>query len=279
MTPVFEAADIVFRYPGARRPALDRLSMRVPAGSLYAVIGPNGSGKSTLLKLLMGAVRPTTGVVYFGSRDVHGWQRRELARRIGVVAQNEELAFPITVHELVSMGRYPHLGAWRRPGRTDHAAIEQAMERCEVTEFAARPMSTLSGGERQRARLARALAQQPTTLVLDEPTASLDIAHEMSIFDLLADLRARESATIIVVTHNLNLAARYADALLLLDQGRVAAEGTPARVLTRETVEHVYRWPIALVEHPGPGRDTGAPQVVPLARPSTETADRTRRGP
>ncbi|MGH7507436.1 MAG: ABC transporter ATP-binding protein [Longimicrobiales bacterium] len=267
MSAVFEAADVVFAYAGARRDALDNLSMRVPAGSLYAIIGPNGSGKSTLLKLLLGVARPRAGVVYFGNRDVGGWERRELARRIGVVAQIEEVAFPITVHELVSMGRYPHLGPWRRPGRDDHAAIEQAMERCEVTEFAARPVSTLSGGERQRVRLARALAQQPTTLVLDEPTASLDIAHEMSIFDLLADLRTREGATVIVVTHHLNLAARYADYLLLLDQGRVAAEGPPAAVLDRETVERVYRWPVAIIEHTGPGDDTGAPQVVPLAKP------------
>ena len=267
MTAVFELADIVYAYPGARQPALDGLGMRVPEGSLYAVIGPNGSGKSTLLKLLLGVIRPRSGVVYYADRDVGGWPRRELARRIGVVAQHEDIAFPVTVHEMVSMGRYPHLGPWRRPGRDDHAAIERAMERCEVTEFASRPVTTLSGGERQRARLARALAQQPTTLVLDEPTASLDIAHEMAIFELLHGLRRREAATIIVVTHNLNLAARYADRLLLLDHGRAAADGEPAAVLTHDIIERVYRWPVTVARHPGPGEDEGAPQVLPLRRP------------
>jgi iron complex transport system ATP-binding protein len=267
MTTVFEAADVVFAYRGARQPALDGLTMRVPPGSLYAVIGPNGSGKSTLLKLLMGVIRPRSGVVYYTGRDIGSWSRRNLAQHVGVLAQAEEIAFPITVHEMVSMGRYPHLGPWRRPGRDDHAAIERAMERCEVTEFAARPVSTLSGGERQRARLARALAQQPTTLVLDEPTASLDIAHEMTIFELLSGLRTREGATIVVVTHNLNLAARYADHLLLLDHGVVAAEGEPAHVLTSRTVEHVYRWPVTVAPHPGPGEDAGAPQVLPLRKP------------
>ena len=258
MSAAFEAVDVVFAYRGARQPALDDLTLRVPAGSFYAILGPNGSGKSTLLKLLLGVLRPRSGIVYFADRDVGGWSRRDLAQRIGVVAQSEEIAFPITVHEMVSMGRYPHLGPFRRPGRDDHAAIERAMERCEVTEFSARPVSTLSGGERQRARLARALAQEPNTLVLDEPTASLDIAHEMSFFELLAGLREKENATVVVVTHNINLAARYADRLLLLDRGRVAAEGPPADVLTREVVERVYKWPVTITSH------SGAPQVVPL---------------
>jgi iron complex transport system ATP-binding protein len=264
VSATFEAADVIFAYRAAHRPALNDLTLRVPTGAFYAILGPNGSGKSTLLKLLLGVMRPRSGIVYYSDRDVGLWPRRELARRIGVVAQNEEIAFPITVHEMVSMGRYPHLGPWRRPGRDDHAAIERAMERCEVTEFSGRPVSTLSGGERQRARLARALAQEPTTLVLDEPTASLDVAHEMSFFELLAGLRASGGATILVVTHNINLAARYADHMLLLDHGAVAAEGSPADVLSKENVERVYRWPIAVTAHGGPGVDTGAPQIVPL---------------
>jgi iron complex transport system ATP-binding protein len=262
---MFDVASLTFRYHGARHAAIDQLSMEVRAGSLYAVIGPNGSGKSTLLKLLLGVLRPDSGSVRFAEQPVAKWSRRELARRVGVVAQQEEMVFPVSVHELVSMGRYPHLGPWRRATRDDQAAVERAMERCEVTEFAARPVSTLSGGERQRARLARALAQEPGTLVLDEPTASLDIGHEMAMFELLAAL-ATDGATIVVVTHQLNLAARYADTILLLERGHVAAEGPPAAVLTRELVEHVWDWPVNVVEHPGPGPDTGAPQVAPLRR-------------
>ncbi|HEU0013940.1 MAG TPA: ABC transporter ATP-binding protein, partial [Longimicrobium sp.] len=131
-------------------------------------------------------------------------------------------------------------------------------------DLASRTVPTLSGGERQRARVARALAQQAPTLALDEPTAALDVSHEMAIFELLREL-GRAGTTVLLVTHNLNLAARYADRLVLLDRGRVAAQGTPADVLTRENVERVYGWPVEIVPHPGPGPDTGAPQVVPLA--------------
>ncbi|MGH6692552.1 MAG: ABC transporter ATP-binding protein, partial [Gammaproteobacteria bacterium] len=228
-------------------------------------IGPNGSGKSTLLKLMLGVLRPAAGHVAFGGRTVLAWPRRELARRVGVVSQAEDLAFPITVLELIAMGRYPHLGPWRRAGRADRAAITRAMERCEVAHLADRFVATLSGGERQRARLARALAQEPTTLVLDEPTAALDIAHEMAIFELLVSLAEKDGATIVVVTHQLNLAARYAHRLLLLDRGRVAAEGPPAAVLTRAAIEQTYGWPVNVYPHAGPGRDAGAPQIVPLA--------------
>ncbi len=264
-TPAFQARDLVFRFPGAARPAVDGVALRVPRGSLTAVIGPNGSGKSTLLRLLLGVLRPGSGAVRYGGRDLADWSRRELARRIGVVPQVEELAFPISVRELVAMGRYPHLGTWRSEGPEDRRAVDGAMARCDVLELAERPVATLSGGERQRARLARALAQQPEALVLDEPTTALDIRHEMEIFELLRRLTDDGAVTVLVVTHHLNLAARYAERLLLLDRGRPAAEGTPHEVLTLDTVQRVYRWSVAITEHAGPGRDAGAPQVVPLA--------------
>jgi iron complex transport system ATP-binding protein len=168
------------------------------------------------------------------------------------------------VRELVAMGRYPHLGPWRREGEADRRAVEEAMRRCDVLGLAHRPVSTLSGGERQRARVARALAQEPAALALDEPTAALDVSHEMAIFELLREL-GRAGTTVLLVTHNLNLAARYADRLVLLDRGAVAAAGTPAEVLTRETVERVYGWPVRIGRHEGPGPDEGAPQVIPLA--------------
>lgn len=265
--PVFEARELRFAYSSAARPVLDGVELNVDAGSLYAIIGPNGSGKSTLLKLLLGALEPEGGDVRFAGRPLRGWSRRALAQQIGVVAQGEEMPFPITVRELVAMGRYPHLGVLGRPGPEDRQAIDVAMERCDVRELAIRPVSTLSGGERQRALIARALAQQPGTLVLDEPTVSLDIRHEMTIFELLAELTAKDNVTVVLVTHHLNLAARYADRLLLLDRGAVAAEGAPRDVLSRETIERVYGWSVAVSSHPGPGRDAGAPQVTPLSGP------------
>jgi ABC-type cobalamin/Fe3+-siderophores transport system ATPase subunit len=257
-------AGVTFRYPDAERPALDGVTLEVPAGRCTAVLGPNGSGKSTLLRLLLGLLRPGYGTISFRDRPLAEWTREALAREVGVVPQGEEAVFPMTVRELVAMGRYPHLGPWRREGEGDRRAVEEALRRCDVAALADRPLSTLSGGERQRARVARALAQEPGTLALDEPTVALDVSHEMAIFELLRAL-GRTGVTVLLVTHNLNLAARYADRLVLLERGRVAAEGRPAEVLTRETVERVYGWPVRVVPHPGPGPDAGAPQVVPLA--------------
>lgn len=255
---------VSFRYPDTGRPALDGVSLEVPAGACTAVIGPNGSGKSTLLRILLGTLRADAGEARLDDRPVAEWTREAMARQVGVVPQGEEAVFPMTVREMVAMGRYPHLGPWRREGDADRRAVERAMRRCDVLAFAARPLSTLSGGERQRARVARALAQEPAALALDEPTAALDVAHEMAIFELLRDL-GRAGTTVLLVTHNLNLAARYADRLVLLDRGRIAAQGAPAQVLMRETVERVYGWPVRIDRHPGPGPDAGAPQVVPLS--------------
>ena len=260
----WRCAGLAYRYPESPRPAVFGLSLEVRVGTTTAVLGPNGSGKSTLLRLLLGVLSPSAGSVEFGGRPVAAWGREEMARTVGVVPQGEESVFPMSVRELVAMGRYPHLGPWRREGEADRRAVEEALRRCDVLELAARPVSTLSGGERQRARVARALAQEAPTLALDEPTAALDVAHEMAIFELLRDL-GRAGKTVLLVTHNLNLAARYADRLVLLDRGSVAAEGTPGEVLRRETVERVYGWPVEVVPHPGPGPDAGAPQVVPLA--------------
>jgi iron complex transport system ATP-binding protein len=264
-SPTFEVRGLRFSYEGALRPALDAVELQVGDGSFYAIIGPNGSGKSTLLKLLLGAMQPSAGEIRYAGRRVTDWARRALAQQIGAVPQGEEMAFPITVREMVAMGRYPHLGVLGRPGREDREAIEEAMERCNVIELAERPLSTLSGGERQRALIARALAQRPATLVLDEPTVSLDIRHEMTIFELLGDFTHGDGVTVVLVTHNLNLAARYADRLLLLDAGRPAAEGPPAHVLSQEIIEKVYKWSVAVAPHPGPGHDAGAPQITPLS--------------
>jgi iron complex transport system ATP-binding protein len=234
--PVFEVRDLRFRYEGAERSALDGVSLEVNASDLYAVIGPNGSGKSTLLKLLLGTLHPTSGSVGYSGRRVEEWSRRALAQRIGVVPQGEESVFPITVREMVGMGRYPHLGLLGRPGPEDREAIEEALQRCD------------------------------TTLVLDEPTVSLDIRHEMQIFELLAELADEDGVTVVLVTHHLNLAARYAKRLLLLDRGIPAAEGPAAQVLTKETIERVYEWSVVVSAHPGPGGDEGAPQIIPLSR-------------
>ena len=262
---VFRMRGVTFSYANATRPALADVEYEVARGGIHAVVGPNGCGKSTLLRVLLGAVHAQIGSVEFLGRPVAHWPRRQLARTIGVVAQSEEVAFPLAVRELVEMGRYPHLGALGGAGAADRAAVDGALTRCEIDAIADRSIATLSGGERQRARIARALAQQPNTFLLDEPTASLDVHHEMEIFELLRTLAA-DGATVVLVTHNLNLAARYADRMLLLDGGSVAAHGSPADVLREELLARVFRWPVAVLPHAGAGRDRGAPQVVPLSR-------------
>ena len=257
---VFTAERLGFGYADAARDAVDDVSLDVAPGDFQAIIGPNGSGKSTLARLLLGTLRPTRGRALYRGTDAAAIARRELAREVGVVPQSETHAFPMTVREVVGMGRYPHLGAWSAAGAADRRAVLDAMQRCDVVDLQDRSTSSLSGGERQRVLIARALAQQPRTLVLDEPTASLDVRHEMGIFELLRELCA-EGVTVLLVTHNLNLAGRYAHRLLLLDRGRVAAAGAPVDVLRAEVIEQVYRWPVAV--RPLDVED-GAPHVVPL---------------
>jgi iron complex transport system ATP-binding protein len=240
-------AGLVVRYPGAQRAALDGVTLEVPAGSFTAVLGPNGSGKSTLLRALLGVVRPDEGSAALEGRDVRAWDRRELARRVGVVPQLESIAFPVTVREVVAMGRYAHLGPLRAEGAADRAAIARALESCDVAALEARQVTALSGGELQRVRIARALAQEPAALALDEPTASLDMAHEMSILELLRGW-ADGGMTVLLVTHQLNLAARFADRIVLLEGGRVVAEGETAAVFTAEVLERVYAWPLTVVD-------------------------------
>lgn len=261
--PGWEARDAWFRYPGSETDAVAGAEIEVRPGEMVAILGPNGAGKSTLLKLLLGVLEPRRGTVEFAGRPAGRWAPVERARRIGVLPQHEEPAFPVTVGEMVAMGRYPHLGRWRRPRPTDRAAVRSALARCRVEDLDARSFATLSGGERQRARLARALAQEPEALALDEPTASLDVAHEMEIWEILREEAGRGRA-VLLTTHHLNLAARYADRLVLLHRGRVRAAGRPNDVLTAATVSAVYGWPVRVERLEEPGVKRGAPQVTPL---------------
>jgi iron complex transport system ATP-binding protein len=270
----WRARDAWFRYPGAAGNALAGADLDAAPGEMVAILGPNGAGKSTLLKLLLGVLAPQRGTAEYEGVPAARWEAVERARRVGVLPQHEEPAFPVSVGELVGMGRYPHLGRWRRPGARDRAAVKTALERCRVDKLADRPFATLSGGERQRARLARALAQEPEALALDEPTASLDVAHEMEIWEILRE-EAAAGRAVLLTTHHLNLAARYADRLVLIDRGRVAAAGRPAEVLTADTVSAVYGWPVCIERLDERDRD-GIPQVVPMRPPRERTSNNLR---
>jgi len=250
--------DVRYRYPGAARDALQDVSLSVTPGQFHAVLGPNGSGKTTLVRIALGAVPPLMGRADVNGRSASEWSRQELARIVGVVPQREDNLFPQRVRETVVLGRYPHLSLWGRESAADHAAVERALAACDVVGLADRWVWTLSGGEYQRVRVARALAQEPRLLVLDEPGVSLDLKHEMGLFELVRGLVDRHGLGVLMITHQLNLAARFADTVLLLDEGRPAAAGTTAEVLTREVVERVFAWPVAMESV------DGRPQMIPL---------------
>lgn len=247
------------RYPRADRDALDGVSFDVPRGRLTAIVGPNGSGKSTLIRALLGRVATSGGRILVDDADVSTLGRRDLARRIAVVAQREEPAFPLPVREYIALGRFPHSGAWGSDTRRDADAIDAAVERAEVGAFASRTTDALSGGEWQRVRIARALAQDTPALVLDEPSTYLDVAHEMATFELLDSL-ARSGHAVLIVSHQLNLVARFADHMVLLGRGIVAAAGTPADVMHGPVLERVYEWPLVVTRDPA----VGAPALLPL---------------
>jgi iron complex transport system ATP-binding protein len=257
-----EADRIVVRYAGLDSAALDGVSVDVASGTFYAVLGPNGSGKSTLMRALFGVCPLAGGGVRLDGRSADAWNRRELARSVGAVAQSEAIAFPLSTRELVSMGRYPHLGPLAGERDEDRAAVTRALEACGVLDLAGRDATTLSGGELQRARIARALAQEPRALVLDEPTSSLDVRHEMAILELLRGA-ADSGITVLLITHGLDVAAQFADRMLLLSRGTVAAEGKPDEVMREDVLARVYEWPISVRTDP----ESGAPRVTPLRSP------------
>ena len=257
---ILAAHGVTCRYPGAPRDALLGVSLEVRAGEFHAVLGPNGSGKTTLVRAALGLAQPAEGHAEIRGRPAGDWSRRDLARVVAVVAQREDNLFPQRVRETVLLGRYPHLSLFGGVRAADRAAVQRALVACDAADLADRWLWTLSGGEYQRVRVARALAQEPELLVLDEPTASLDVRHEMELFELVRLLVDAHGLAALMITHHVNLAARFADRVLILAEGRAVTRGTPADVLTRETVERVFAWPVAI--EPFEGR----PQMIPLRR-------------
>jgi iron complex transport system ATP-binding protein len=254
--------DVAIRYPRAQVPAVAGVSLDAPMGRLTAVAGPNGSGKSTLVRALVGQQPLVAGEILVAERPLRTIGRDEVARRIAVVMQREEPGFALPVRDYVALGRYPHLGAWRAPGPTDLRAVERAVVLADVGPLIDRRIDALSGGEWQRVRLARALAQGGDAIVLDEPTTFLDIAHEMAVFELLSRLAHEERLAILLVSHQLNLVARFADHMVLLHRGSVAASGAPSHVMVAEILERVYEWPLVVTRDPA----VGAPALIPLRR-------------
>lgn len=239
------------------RSLLADVSLRLHAGEVLALLGPNGAGKSTLLSLLSGDVHPDHGRVEFDGRDIREWSLTALARRRSVLLQDNQLLFPFTVHQVVEMGRAP----WRRTPLEDedNAAIAEAITAADIGHLGNRRVPSLSGGERARVAFARVMAGRTGVLMLDEPTAALDLGHQEAVLRLARD-RAAAGDAVLVVLHDLNLAAAYADRVALLREGQIFACGSPEEVLTAETVSEVYRTPVEVIAHPTSGHGI----VVPI---------------
>lgn len=238
--PVFKAESLSFHYD-LRRPILQEISETIEEGEFLGLLGPNGAGKSTFLGLLTGRLKPSGGRILFRDREISRWPARELARHIGVVPQREETVFPFTAREVVLMGRYPHTqGVLGIESRTDFKIAEAALARVDMADFADAPLTHLSGGERQLVLFARALAQEPEVLLLDEPASALDLSHKQLIFEILHELNREKGVTVVTVSHDLNVAALYCRQLTLLAGGRFMAKGTPGEVIQEKLLSTVF---------------------------------------
>lgn len=241
---------------------LHGVSLSVPSGSLFGILGPNGSGKTTLLRILAGILKPDTGRVRLEQVDLATRSRRDIARRVAVVPQETHLAFDYSVLEIALMGRYPHLGTFGLEGPDDVRIAREGLAATGTLALERRSFSTLSGGEKQRVVIASALAQSPQIMLLDEPTASLDLAYQLEIAALLRALNAAHDVTVVVATHDLNFAASICTHLALLKAGRVVATGASDSVLTRDSIASLYGVDADVGRHPATGRLV----VVPIGK-------------
>lgn len=241
---------------------VQNLDLQIEAGKITSIVGANGCGKSTLLKSLARLIRPTAGHVLLDGIPLQQRPSKEIARIVGLLPQSPIAPEGITVSDLVGRGRHPHQGAMSRWSSQDYAAVAQALKATRTSELANRSVDELSGGQRQRVWIAMALAQETNILLLDEPTTYLDLTHQIEVLDLLTDLNRERGTTIVMVLHDLSLAARYSDILITLQQGTVKAVGAPTEVLTTDTVREVFGLECAIINDPV----SGAPLILPKGR-------------
>jgi len=256
--PLLRCQDVSFAYGTIE--ALSAVSLELTPGEIFGLLGPNGSGKSTLLRLMSGVTKPRSGQVMLTERNLQTYDRKALARRIAVVPQESRIELPFSVLEVVLMGRSPYLKRFGFEQAHDIAIAQHSMEQTGVRTLATRGIHELSGGERQRVVLARALAQEPQLLLLDEPTAFLDIKHQVEVYDLLKHLSREQGLTVVAILHDLNLAALYCDRVALLKSGKIFAQGTPEQVLTYVNIKVVYDTEVYI----GLNDITGKVHILPL---------------
>ncbi|MCK7429874.1 iron-enterobactin ABC transporter ATP-binding protein [Enterobacter chengduensis] len=238
------------------------LSVTIPDGHFTAIIGPNGCGKSTLLRTLSRLMTPVEGSVLLDGEQIQRFASKEVARRIGLLAQNATTPGDITVQELVARGRYPHQPLFTRWRKEDDEAVNRAMLATGMTDLAQQSVDTLSGGQRQRAWIAMVLAQETSIMLLDEPTTWLDISHQIDLLELLSDLNRTQGYTLAAVLHDLNQACRYATHLIALRDGEIVAQGAPKEIVTPELIARIYGMRCMIIDDPV----AGTPLVVPLGR-------------
>lgn len=245
-----------------RTPIIHHLDLEIPTGQIAALVGGNGCGKSTLLRGLARLLQPKTGAVYLDGKALANLPTKTVAQRLGILPQSPIAPEGLTVRDLVAQGRYPHQSWLHQWSREDEKLVNYALEVTRTNDLADRPLETLSGGQRQRAWIAMALAQNTETLLLDEPTTFLDLAHQIEILELLYDLNRTQGRTIVMVLHDLNQACRYADYVVAMSKGQILERGTPLQVMTEETVKQVFGLDCRIITDPV----AGTPMCVPLGR-------------
>ncbi len=261
--PRLHADDVTIGYD--KRIVSEGLTVEIPDGQFTVIVGPNASGKSTLLRALSRLLKPTVGTVLLDGKAISTYPAKEVARRLGLLPQTSIAPDGISVADLVARGRYPHQKLIRQWSRDDEAAVVFAMNATGVSDLSGRLVDELSGGQRQRVWVAMVLAQQTPLMLLDEPTTFLDIAHQIDLLDLCAQLNRDQGTTMVAVLHDLNHACRYADHIIAMKDGAVVTRGNPAEVITAELVEAVFGLPCRIIEDP----ESLTPLVIPLARPRT----------
>ena len=232
------------------KPVIADISFKAASGSFLGIIGPNGAGKTTLFRTISRIIKPLSGDILLDGKNVAAIDRQEFAKTVTTMLQSHDFPFSYTVEEFVMMGRFPHQKRFEIPSAADREIVEKNLEFTDISHLKERRLHELSGGERQRAILAQALAQKPNLLLLDEPTAYLDIGHQIAMLDLIKKLNKTDGLTVVMILHDLNLASEYCEKLLLMDKGRVHTSGTPAEVLTYENIERVYKTVVVVKENP-----------------------------
>ena len=245
---MLELQSVSAGYSG--KPIISDISFKAESGSFWGIIGPNGAGKTTLFRTISRIINPLSGNILYEGKDVSGIPRHELVKTVTTMLPLFDIPFSFSVEEFVMLGRFPHQKRFEKPSDDDVNAVEQSLAFTDTLAFKHRKLNELSGGERQRVILAQALAQKPKLLLLDEPTAYLDIGHQIAMLDLVKKLNKTEDLTVITILHDLNLASEYCEKLLLMNNGRVHKVGTPEEVLTYKNIEQVYKTVVVVRENP-----------------------------